>query len=615
MKNTLLLIAIFLCPLFLLSQDLTYDKSKLKGMTPIKVNAASLTNNFNAVIQQVAAPPPSGNSYRDKLALQKAKSAALYPRQSSQIATTRSMADQPTIETSLKGNTSSGGRPLDNNFAVNAQGQMVTMVNSNLTVKGPTGIVQLSITLEDFASSLGTAAFMFDPKVFYDPIDDRYVMTWLGGNTSNASIIVLAFSETNDATGDWNLYGLTGNPNDDGTWSDYPMLTFTDTECFLTLNSIREGESWQAGFEKTIIYQMNKASGYSGQELDLTLWQEIIFDGKLLRNVCPIKPSTETVGDDIFFLSNRNFDIVNDSIFFIHIDGTQDDATLTIDMHKSNLNYGTPPNGEQEEGFLATNDCRILDGYILDDRIEFVGNSIDFNNGRAGVYHGTIQDIYSAPSISAHMITSDTEDYGYPSIGYTGIEPGEIDGIILFSHTGAERAAGHSAVYFEEPGTYSEPLSLKEGSNYIDMIADSDVERWGDYSANQRDYTNPGMVWTASSFANSAKRNATWLTQLARPNMNVATKDILANQVEVTAYPNPTANDLQVTFEIFDVSNLVLKIVDTNGRLVKLIHDDKPKRQGKLEFSMSTAPLQAGIYFLQIIADGRTIGNQKVVVQ
>jgi len=147
------------------------------------------------------------------------------------------------------------------------------------------------------------------------------------------------------------------------------------------------------------------------------------------------------------------------------------------------------------------------------------------------------------------------------------------------------------------------------------MISDSDVERWGDYSSNQRDYTNPGMVWTASSYANSAKRNATWLTQLARPSMNVSTKNPTTNQVEVLAYPNPTFNDLELTFDIYNTDHLLIQIVDTNGRLVKLIHNDKPKRQGKLHFSMSTAPLQTGIYFLQIVADGETIGNKKIVVQ
>ena len=92
------------------------------------------------------------------------------------------------------------------------------LVNSSIEVKSPQGILRLGMTLEDFADALPTNAFMFDPKINFDPIADRYIMTWLGGNNPNTSIIVFAFSETNDATGDWNLYGFTGNPNDNGTW-------------------------------------------------------------------------------------------------------------------------------------------------------------------------------------------------------------------------------------------------------------------------------------------------------------------------------------------------------------------------------------------------------------
>lgn len=613
MKN-LLLTFIIIFPFILSAQGLEYKKTKLNSITPVKINMMEMANGFNAELQQVSAPPPSGTSYRAALAEQKNKSASLYPRQQNQQIEKRSVLDPPTIERSLKGNNGTGGRPLDNNFAVNNEGQLVMLVNSSIEVKTSVGILRVAMTLEDFASSLGSSAFMFDPKINFDPIADRYIMTWLGGNNPGSSIIVFAFSETNDATGDWNVYGFTGNPNDNGTWSDYPMITYTNDECFLTLNSILDGVAWQVGFTKTIIYQIDKAQGFAGEQLDVTLWQDVAYDGKFVRNVCPVKPATEVAGDEVFFLSNRNFDITNDSIFLINISGKQDIAELSVDVLKSDLNYGVPPDAEQEVGFLATNDARVLDGYLLDDRIEFVGNSINHDNGRSSVFHGTVQNVFTAPSLTGNFITNDNEDYGYPSIAYTGVGEDDLDGIILFSHTAVDRPSGHSAVYFNGENEYSDPLTLKEGDSYIDMIEDSDIERWGDYSANQRDFINPGMVWTASSFGNTVNRNATWLTQMARPGTFVSTRDVL-NQVEIAAFPNPTQNDLKITFDINDVNNLLLQIVDLNGRTVKVIHDDKPKRQGRLEFSMSTAPLAQGIYFLQIIADGQSIGNEKIVVK
>jgi len=615
MRNIILLITLFVSPFLLNAQEVTFEKRKVTGLTAVKVDPLANENNFNANLRQLIAPPPSGHSYRDKLAIQKEKSAALYPKTNAITASSRSLTDPPTIEVSIKGNT--GGIPLDPSFAVNSEQQLLSVANNNILVKPTVGPVQLAMTLNDFAAPLGPAAAMFDPRAIYDPIADRYIMSWLAGNTSNSSLIVIAFSETNDASGNWNLYSLTGDPNNNGQWSDYPMITYTDKEFFLTLNSIRDNESWQEGFARTIIYQINKEEAYLGQELDATLWQEITFDGNRLRNVCPIKPATEVAGDEVYFMSNRNFDIQNDSIFLMHLSGTQDVATLNVDVIQSNINYGVAPDGLQVGSPLATNDARILDGYLLGDRIEFVGNSIDTNNGRAGIYHGTVRGLSSVPTITASILSNDDEDYGYPSIAYTGLEPSETDGIILFSHTGLNRFPGHSAVYFDQQAEYSDPLTLREGTSYINELPDDNFsfERWGDYSAAQRDFVNPGMVWTHSSFGTGGARGAGWLTQMARPLLDVSTQNVREDLIEVAAYPNPTVNDFKVVFEIFDVKNLNITIVDVQGRPVHILHAGKPKRQGKLEFTMSTAPLDAGMYFLQINADGKLIGNEKIIVQ
>jgi len=183
----------------------------------------------------------------------------------------------------------------------------------------------------------------------------------------------------------------------------------------------------------------------------------------------------------------------------------------------------------------------LLDPPLLKQEMRY---SIDFDNGRAGIYHGTVSNVSTAPSISANIISNDDEDFGYPSIVYTGLEPEEQDGSLLYSHTGLNRFPGHSAIYFDQEGEYSDPLTLREGTSYIDELPDDSFsfERWGDYSMAQT-------------------------------------------------------------------------VVDAQGRPIHVIHDGSPKRQGKLEFTMSTAPLEAGMYFLQINADGKLIGNEKIIVQ
>ena len=146
------------------------------------------------------------------------------------------------------------------------------------------------------------------------------------------SQIILAFSETNDATGNWFQYILPGNPFDDGTWSDYPMITFTDTEFYLTMNSLRINEGWVEGFSHTLIYHFKKEEAISGRPLNMRIWTDIEFNGQSIRNVHPVKSATGEPGDNVYFLSNRNFDMQNDSIFIMEITGKNDDPNTTIEI-------------------------------------------------------------------------------------------------------------------------------------------------------------------------------------------------------------------------------------------------------------------------------------------
>lgn len=556
------------------------------------------------------APPVNGDSYQAYLIALKEESAKKYPKRNILPNEPRGGAEAPVITRTIWGNTSASGSPLDNHIAVNNDEQVISVINSDITIKNSAGVTLSSTSLEAFADLND----VFDPRVNYDPVADRFYMTMLSGRDINSDII-LAFTETNDATGNWFKYRMSGNPFDDGTWSDYPMITFTDTEYILTMNSLRNYEGWVEGFSHTLIYQWKKEEALKGEALNMKIWTDIEYNGQSIRNVHPVKSATGEPGDNFYMLSNRNFDMQNDSIFILEITGKHDDPAteLKIDVQKMDIPYGAPPFATQPSGTLWTNDARVLDSYLLGDKIQFAGNTINFDNGHASIYHGTVHDITGERSITANIISSATEEYGYPSIAYTGIEAEDTDAIMIFSHTGADRNPGYSAMYIDNDGLYSPLVTVKEGQNYIDMFSNNVDERWGDYSGNQRNYANPGEVWVASSYGNTSKRNGTWLGEIIRPDLFVATEEI-EEQMTFKAFPNPTADRFSIEIDAMDIEHLYLSISDLNGRTIHTFSDGRPVKQGIIDFSFSTKPLSTGTYLLNIQIDGKQMESRKIVV-
>ncbi len=244
----------------------------------------------------------------------------------------------------------------------------------------------LSISLAAWSDTLGIEAGKFDPKVQYDPKADRFVLLCLAGFSSDDTHIIVGFSQTNNPIEGWNLYSFPGNPKDNETWTDYPMMALTETELIITINLLVEDESWQTGFTETLIWQTKLDQGYNGEELDVVFHDDVQLDGKPVRNLRPIQGGSDTYGPDIYFVSNRNFDIENDTVFFLHLTGTMDDPSTELEIGYliADQPYGVPPEALQPSNHtFDTNDGRILGAFIEDNTIHLVVNFFVFETGLA----------------------------------------------------------------------------------------------------------------------------------------------------------------------------------------------------------------------------------------
>ena len=609
MKNYLIVLALFIFSISILNAQLEYDTHVLNPVKKsITVNMTDLGPDYKPMMQYLEGP-----SQEPKLLEQiKAISAKKYPKKYDQeIIKEKRLSDPPENINGFDGNTPDGSIPEDNHLAVSNDEQIISVVNSSIAIFDRTGVILRQRTLESFTSGLAVGQNKFDPRIMYDHTIDKFIFVCLAGNRSTTSSIIMGFSVTNDATGDWNMYEISGNPRGDNTWTDYPMIAISDTELFISGNLIIDDISWQQGFAESLIFQISKNDGFAGDPLDVMLWNNIKYEDGFIRNLYPMKYGGDELGANLYFMSNRNFAVTNDSIFIIELTGPQDDPSteLKIDVRVADFEYGAPPIANQPEGhLLETNDARVLDGYVLDDRIHFVGNTVNQSTGFADVYHGIVNDVTGSKTVTGELISNGNVEYGYPSLAWTGSDVTDDECIILLNHTAIDKNPGISAVYYNGVTGHSDPVEVKEGRSHIDQF----VDRWGDYSGCQRKYNEPGIVFTSASFGGSRNSALTYINEIAKPNRPSSTQAI-GRDFNIQSYPNPTDDISNFSFEVFNKKLITIELLDVEGKLVQLLYKDHPKKIGLVNFSFSLDPLPEGIYYLRTHIGNELLKVNKIV--
>jgi len=598
------------------STIIAQQKTKLTIPKSASTHVNVITQDWNPVLQNYEMPKPGTATARGKLLQLKEENAAKYPRKEKfKPSPSKSNLSSPEVLRNFQGNVFMNRFPNDNDIAISNAGQLISVINSNLYIFD-TNLDSLlkNISFDAFAESLELPDFKYDPRVIYDPNKDRFIAVILNGFLDSTSQVIVAFSATNDATGEWNLYALPGNPQNNGTWSDYPTIGISASELFITLNTFTNGSVNNSGFTETVIWQINLENGYEGNDLNTAYYTHILPEGKsAIFNLCPVRGGSAIEGDDMYLLSNKNLSTQNDTFFLLKVDGQIPDATLTVDILRSKNQYFLPPSAKQAANrTFDTNDSRILFAFRENGKIQFVQSCLDTLSGNAGVYHGLVNNYENEPSIRANTL-SDTLDLGFPGISYIGNGTNDDRAIINVNHSSANVFSGCSVYSFDGASNYSERVEVKAGDNYVTTNQFGAYQRWGDYTGTQRKYNEEGIVWVTGSYGTNNRRNGTWITEINWDDdtflsVNENNKAKVSNIV----YPNPSDDEVNVQFNIDKAESLRFSLYDMQGKLVKQLLREFTKK-GENLFSFSMQPLPAGVYILSIESSDSIIHQQKLI--
>lgn len=513
----------------------TYNKTLFSVLKKTTVYPTQIKTDLNPIITNLEAPLPEGNSAKAYLMRQKIASKEYYAAKHKSASVTKSVEksnEGPTVGLTFEPRyfNSNGtpipiyaGAPSDNTLAVSNDGIIMTAMNSVIYAHDITedtaAFPNFYIYLRPFVGGSSSSSY-YDPKLMYDPVSDRFILTLLKDYDPSNSEVIICFSSTNNPNDPWNVYHLSGNPLNNDRWTDFPCLSIVGDKLYYTANLIIPNEPWQIGFDGSIIWEMDKQLGYDGAtDLNATLYSDIKYNGTYTRNLIPVQGAHGSA-DELFLLSNRNFAIENDTVFFLKLT----DGQLDINVLKTDVSYGVPPNGRQADtdlsdptGGLQTNDARVLGAIQFENEIQFVGNTINPETGFSAIYHGVISDINGTPSIHGTIIGDTVQDFAYPNIAWSGNESCDREVIIAFNCSSPTDFPGNASIHVANDRSYSSVKVIKEGYNIVDRFNNNDYERWGDYFGLQAKHNEPGKVYGFGFLPLSNKSNSGFGSELMSP--------------------------------------------------------------------------------------------------
>jgi hypothetical protein len=523
-------------------------------------------------------------------------------------------ADAPVMYRNFQGNNFNGFVPNDNDMAISNGEIVCSVTNTSIWSRDlNTGLSYGTYNLHTLTQSLGLQQEEFDPKVMYDPVSDRFILVCLNGFTDSTSNILVGFSQGPSSYGSWNFYSLPGDPLNNTLWTDFPMMALTEDELIITVNLLYNDSTWQAGFNQTVIWQISKNEGYSGQPLNPLLHYDIKYNNEPIRNLCPVKGGRTLYGPEMNFISNRNFSSGNDTIFLVQLSGLiSSSPTVSVDVLESNINYRMPIDAQQPfQDLLIVNDARVLGAYLENNQIQFVFNMLDTVAGKTGIYHGII-NLTPTPSLSANVYAIDTLYMAYPNIAYAGNGPGDNRSIVSVLISSSTIQPGVAAFQIDNNIDYSPLTVVKPGVSYTNMLVGN--ERWGDYTGCQTRYNLPGWVWVSGSYSIVNHTTRTWIGELG-VNTGVSVPEIGVPAAESSVFPNPAQERVSFKFKLEKSSAVTVRIINTEGKLIKTVYRGS-LAAGENEISLQTGFLSKGIYFLQMQDEsGATVINEKLSVQ
>ncbi len=509
----------------------------------------------------------------------------------------------PLIGTNYLGNTNNGYTPMDNSIAISDGGIIVSVANTSIEIDGISGNSLYYNDIPTFFNDPNITNTC-DPVILYDKFADRFIFFFqeCAGNSAN-SFLCICFSKTNNpATGGWWKYKLTGNPLNDNSWFDYPKMAISNNELYITGNLFGNNNG---PFNQALLYQIQKAAGYTGGTLNWQYWNNITGTPSTLLPVG--SGQGLSYGPGCYLVSTSSSGSSSINLYDLTDDITGSPA---LNHYSVSTTAYTPAGNSSQLGtscLLDNGDCRALSGFYLNGIIHFVFHS-DIGSGWNGVNYNRLT-VSSQTNQSSMFGLSGSFDYSYPSIASFASTPTDKSVMIGFGRGSSSIYPEVRVVNCDDAMNWSGSTLVKASSSYV---GSGSTYRWGDYTGAARKHnSSTPSIWMNGMYGTSSNLWNSWIAEI---HDNSSTKTIeIQNKANFKIYPNPVLETFTIEFSLSENSDLEINIFDISGKVVKELYRGKGY-QGENVFSFNKANLSTGTYFIAIKNNLKIIKNEKIIL-
>ncbi len=431
-------------------------------------------------------------------------------------------------------------------------GRVVTAVNVRYAVydKAPAGGSPTPLragSLRSLFPGLPNRAFLFDPRVVYDPFRNRFVLVFLAargpgfpgsGDTRPRSWILVAVIPhgTADRPGTWCRRKFDGDKvKKQGLklWADFPGVGFDRSRVYISTNQF---DFDHGGFHWAQILALPKSHLYdcSKEKVARVFARHETRDPDGSRGFTIQPAITEAPsGSDPpgFLLSFQNDKLCRNGLCGTKITAwriRRARGRLRLSRQQLRVDNGViPPYGTQKGGDFQldtlwdTGDTRFTGSTFFDAargrlyQAHAVRKDLGPDAG-TGYIESAIRwyDIDTRPFSSARVVRSGNigaarEDAAWPALAT------DAGGNLFVTYSQASKVSGVAeylsayAARVRLGATGFRPFLLAPGQARYESRPASEPERWGDYAAANRDPAAPGKVWLVNQFARSDGGGAT----------------------------------------------------------------------------------------------------------
>jgi len=460
----------------------TRTKEPLPNNLPLPANAQIISDQFGPMENSLNATPPA-----DTLA-------TLSPGPVSSFA-------------ALEDNNTS--IPPDTHGAAGPNHLMVTL-NTQVRIQTRTGTTLSTVSLDSF---FGTNAF--DPRIHYDPYNNRWIFVVTANAQAANSGWCIAVSQTSNPTGNWSIYGVIDFDASNVEWADYPTVGFNKNWITIQINRFRVSDN---AFMGSRIYALTKSEFYAGGFATWRFWDRSDIGG----TQAPAITYNNAINEQYLLQTWNGNSGGNGFLRLYTISGAIGSETLTYGPFISTPNpwAGSGPNAPQlgSTTRISTNDNRM--------------QNVVYRNGSLWAAHtvflpaasptrASVQwwQVTTAGGISQRGRIDDgtaTNFYAFPSIAVNNAN----NVLIGYSRFAANRYASANYSFrlgTDAANTLQPDFTFKAGEDTYVKTFGSGNNRWGDYSATVVDPVNDQDFWTIQEYAETfVSPNDRWGTWWAR---------------------------------------------------------------------------------------------------